>query len=157
MFARQLLATRNQLPGESLQQYLQLLKTLSKDCTSRAVSAEQYRRELVRDAFINGLASAAVRQRLLERNDLTLEAALEQAYSERAQQQSSSYSINVAASNVVLQRQTSADSLARADVGSAYDLVSDPPPRGLAATVEAKRCYFAEGHITNVLDALLGM
>ena len=84
-----------------------------------------------------------MRQRLLESDDLTLEAALEQAYFlERAQQQSSSYSINVAASNVVLQRQTSADSLARADVRSAYDLVSDPPPHGLAATVETKRCYF---------------
>ena len=55
-----------------------------------------------------------------------LQAALEQAYSlERAQQQSSSYSINVASSNVVLHRQTSADSLAGADVGSAYDPVSD--------------------------------
>ena len=84
-----------------------------------------------------------MRQRLLEKDDLTLEAALEQAYSlERAQQQSSSYSINVAASNVVLQRQRSADSFAGADVGSAYDLVSHPPPHGLAATVRTKRCYF---------------
>jgi len=142
VFARHLLATRRQLPGESLHQFLQVLKTLSKDCSFRAVTAEQYRWELERDAFINGLASAAVRQRLLEKDDLTLEAALEQAYSlERAQQQSPSYSINVAASNVVL-RQRSADSLAGADVGSAYDLVSYPPPHGLAATVRTKRCYF---------------
>jgi len=92
VFAGHLLATRRQLPGESLQQFLQVLKTLSKDCSFRAVTAEQYRWEVVRDAFINGLASAAVRQRLLERADLSLEAALEQAYSlERAQQQSSSY------------------------------------------------------------------
>ena len=67
VFARHLLATRRQLPGESLQQFLQVLKTLSKDCSVRAVTAEQHRWELVRDAFINGLASAAVRQRLLER------------------------------------------------------------------------------------------
>ena len=132
---------REDLCGESLQQFL--LKTLSKDCSFRAVTAEQYRWELVRDAFINGLASAAVRQRLLERDDLSLEAALEQAYSlERAQQQSSSYLINVAASNVVLQRQRSADSIAGADIGSAYDPVSDPPPHGLAAAVKNKRCYF---------------
>ena len=144
MFARHLLATRRQLPGESLQQFLQVLKTLSKDCSFRAVTAEQYRWELIRDAFINGLASAAVRQRLLEREDLSLEAALEQAYClERAQQQSSSYSINVAAINVVPQRQRSADSLAGADVGSAYDPVSDPLPHGLAAAVENKRCYFS--------------
>ena len=133
VFARHLLATPRQLPGESLQQFLQVLKTLSKDCSFRAVT----------DAFINGLASVAVRQRLLERDNLSLEAALEQAYSlERAQQQSSSYSINVAASNVVLQRQRSADSQAGADVGSAYDPVSDPLPHGLAAAVENKRCYF---------------
>jgi len=143
VFARHLLATQKQLPGESLQQFLQVLKTLSKDCTFRAVSTEQCRGELVRDAFINGLASAAVRQRLLERDDLTLEAAFEQAYSlERAQQQSSSYSTNVAASNVLRQRQRCANSPARADIGSAYDLVSEPPPHGLAATVETKRCYF---------------
>ena len=34
VFARHLLATRRQLPGESLQQFLQVLKTLSKDCSS---------------------------------------------------------------------------------------------------------------------------
>jgi len=62
--------------------------------------------------------------RLLEKDDLTLEAAFEQAYSlERAQQQSSSYSINVAASNVLLRHQRSANSLAGADIGSAHDLV----------------------------------
>ena len=64
---------------------------------------------------------------------------------ERAQQQSSSYSINVAASDVVLQRQRSADSLAGADVGSAYDPVSYPVPHGLAAAVENKRCYSVMG------------
>ena len=51
----------------------------------------------------------------------------------------------------------SADSLAGADVGSAYDPVSDPLPLGLAAAVENKDATSAEGHITNVRDALLGM
>ena len=62
VLARHLLPTRRQHPGESLQQFLQVLKTLWKDCSFRAVTAEQYRWVLVRDAFINGLASAAVRQ-----------------------------------------------------------------------------------------------
>jgi len=40
----------------------------------------------VRDAFINGLASPAVPQKLLEKDDHTLEAAFEQDYSlDRAQ------------------------------------------------------------------------
>ena len=51
VFARHLLATRRQLPGESLQLFLQVLKTLSKDCSFRAVTAEQCLWELVRDAF----------------------------------------------------------------------------------------------------------
>jgi len=46
VFARHLLATRRQLPGESLQQFLQVLKTFSKVCSFRAVTAEQYRWEL---------------------------------------------------------------------------------------------------------------
>ena len=132
VFARHLLATRRQLPGESLQQFLQVLKTLLRDCSFRAVTAEQYRWELVRAVFINGLASAAVRQRLLERDGLPLEAALEQAYSLERAQLPSCYWINVAASNVVPRRQRSADSLAGADVGSAYDPVSDPLPQGSA-------------------------
>jgi len=106
VFARHLLATRRQQPGESLQKFFQVVKTLSKDCSFRAVSAEQYRVELVRGAFINGLAYPAVRQRLLEKDDLTVEAAFEQAYSlDRALQQSSSYWINVATSGVSPQRQ----------------------------------------------------
>jgi len=90
VFARHLLATRKQLTAENLQQFLQALKLLSKDCTFQAVSAEQYREKLIRDAFINGLNSLGIRQRL--KKNLSLEAAYEQAYStERAQQQSSIY------------------------------------------------------------------
>ncbi|XP_064117671.1 uncharacterized protein LOC135223096 [Macrobrachium nipponense] len=45
----------------------------------KSVTAEQYRQELVRDAFINGIASAFIRQRLLENKSLNLEAAHSQA------------------------------------------------------------------------------
>jgi len=51
------------------------LKLLSKDCTFQMVSAEQYREELIRDSFINGLNSQGIRQRLLEKDHLSLEAA----------------------------------------------------------------------------------
>lgn len=43
-----------------------------------AVTAEQYREELVQDAFINGIASAFIHQRLLENKSLNLEAAYSQ-------------------------------------------------------------------------------
>ena len=43
----------------SLDQYLQELKLLSKDCNFRQVSAIQHREEAIRDAFISGLLSGS--------------------------------------------------------------------------------------------------
>ena len=79
IFSRHLLATRRQKPEESLREYLQALQTLSKDCDCQNVTGEEYRKELCRDAFINGLESAAIRQRLLENKTLSLEKAFDQA------------------------------------------------------------------------------
>ena len=42
------------------------------------MSSEQYR-EMLGDSFINGLSSSTIKQRLLERDDLTLQNAFEQA------------------------------------------------------------------------------
>ena len=47
IFARHLLATRRQQSGESLDEFLLELRKLSKDCNLKAVSAEQYKEELV--------------------------------------------------------------------------------------------------------------
>ena len=70
VFARHKLATRKQLPGESIDEFLQSLQTLSKDCNFVAVSAEQNRSDAIRDAFITGLQSNAIRQRLHENKEL---------------------------------------------------------------------------------------
>lgn len=79
--ARHLLATRKQHPGESLDDYLQELRKLSKDCNLKAtLTAEQYRQELICDAFINGIASPLIRQRLLENGTFNLECIYNQAY-----------------------------------------------------------------------------
>lgn len=45
----------------------------------KSVSAEQYREELIRDTFINGLLSPKIRQRLLENSTLDLKSAFDQA------------------------------------------------------------------------------
>jgi len=79
VFARHLLAIRKQRTAESLQQFLQALKLLSKECTFQAVSAEQYREELIREAFINGLNSQGIRQTRLEKDDISSEAKDESA------------------------------------------------------------------------------
>ena len=81
VYARHLLVSRRQGPGESVTEYLQTLKRLAKDCTFTDVSASAYRDELTRDSFINGLASPSIRQRLLEKDGLTLTQAFELANS----------------------------------------------------------------------------
>ena len=65
--ARHLLVNRRQAGGESIPVFLHVLKHLAKDCAFSDVTADMYREELTRDAFINELASPAIRQRLLEK------------------------------------------------------------------------------------------
>jgi len=45
------------------------------------VTAEEYNNEMVRDAFISGLSSHHIRQRLLENNELSLDRAFDIANS----------------------------------------------------------------------------
>ena len=78
VYARHL-ATRRQQQGESLDEYLHVLKKLSKDCDFKNVSAAQYRDEYVRDSFISGLVSPTIRQRLLENKTLDLQTMVDQA------------------------------------------------------------------------------
>ena len=81
IFARHLLATRKQKPGESLLEFLQALHALSKDCSFTDVTTEVYGGELVKDAFINSLTSRHIRQLLLENYELTVDRAFEIARS----------------------------------------------------------------------------
>ena len=69
VYARHLLVSRHQLQGETLPEYLQVLKSLAKDCTFSEVTAATYRQELNRDVFINGLSSASIRQTSRESRD----------------------------------------------------------------------------------------
>ena len=93
IFARHLLTSRCQQPGESLDKFLQSLRELSKDCNFKPVSAEVFRNESIRDAFINGLESNLIRQRLLENKTPDLQAAFNQARSlDLAQKNADSYS-----------------------------------------------------------------
>ena len=79
IYARHVLATRRQETGESLYQYLQVLKRLGKDCNFKSVSAEKNREDFIRDSFINGLQSKRIRQHLLENKTLDLKTAFDQA------------------------------------------------------------------------------
>ncbi|XP_065055331.1 uncharacterized protein LOC135683878 [Rhopilema esculentum] len=66
IYVRHVLATRRQQAGETLDEYLQALKVLSKECNFQSVNAAKYCEEYIRDAFITGLNSNQIRQRLLE-------------------------------------------------------------------------------------------
>ena len=91
MYARHLLATFKQRPGETLDEFLVELKTLTKDCNFANITAEQYRSESTRD--INGISSNNIRQRLLENITLDSNNAFDQARSlDVAQQSSNVYS-----------------------------------------------------------------
>lgn len=79
VLARHLLATRRQQSGETLEQFLQNLKVLAKDCNFKNVTADKYKEEYIRDAFITGLSSHATRQRLLENKTLDLKTMFDQA------------------------------------------------------------------------------
>ena len=52
---------------------------LSKDCSFKDISAEKYWKDLVRDAFINGLTLHHIHQQLLENNKLSVNEAFNEA------------------------------------------------------------------------------
>ena len=81
IYARHLLATRRQRSEESLDEFLQVLRSLSKDCNFKAVDAVTNSDEAIRDAFIAGIQSNSIRQRLLENKVLDLEHIFDQARS----------------------------------------------------------------------------
>ncbi|XP_048589516.1 uncharacterized protein LOC125573188 [Nematostella vectensis] len=142
IFARHLLATRRQKTGETLTEFLQELRRLCKDCNVKAVSAEQYREELIRDSFINGLNSPFIRQRLLENRELDLKTAFDQANAlDLAQKNSDSYSVPLQTASVsAVPEQIEAQN------------PDHEVPVTAAAYRPSKRCYFCGGPLHNRKD-----
>ena len=131
IFARHLLATLKQEPGDTLEQFLQKLQLLAKDCEFKAVTAEQYRDNSIREAFISGMASSIIRQRLLEKKTLDLKSAVELARSlEMAERQNQSFRpVYAAAVPPPLEEQQALQELTLGDSTS-------------ASTSNSQKCYF---------------
>ena len=126
VFARHILSTSKQNPGESLDQFLNRLKSLAKDCGFTAVSAEKHRDDSIRDAFISGIVSGGIRQRLLEKDKLDLKTAFDTARSlEMAEKQN--YSFN-SASNYV--------------TAAAEEMCSDNSTSASTSNSNNNKCYF---------------
>ena len=132
MFARYALATRKQQPDESIDEYLQILKIMSKDCNFQQATANQYRDEAVRDAFISGLLSNAIRQRLWENKTLNLETAFGQARAlDSARKSSDSYRPSPTP-NVATTALSSEEVSSRSEVNKS----------AAADVTNEKKCYF---------------
>ncbi|XP_077969875.1 uncharacterized protein LOC144424417 [Styela clava] len=146
IYARHTLATRIQLSSETISEFSQALRSLAKDCNFKAVSAEQHREKALRDAFITGLCSANIRQRLLEYDELSLEKAIQIADSlERAEKFSHSYQQSLPHQATV----TSMDdkfSVNKEDQFSEFGSNSDQHVAAARSTygtkVNRRRCYF---------------
>ena len=92
IFARHLLMTRTQKETETINEYIHALNQLAQDCQFQDVRANEYKDDLSRDAFINGIGSSIIRQRLLEESDLDFQTAVGKAQVlDRAEKQSGFY------------------------------------------------------------------
>ena len=111
-FARHKLSTCRQELDESLE-FFQRLKKLSADCNFTAVSAVQSRNASIPDAFIVGICSSYIRQRLSEDNVTELQAAFDKARSlDHAQRNAQSYtssSLAIYANNSLAVNPTGSD------------------------------------------------
>ncbi|CAB0003003.1 unnamed protein product [Nesidiocoris tenuis] len=137
IFNRHRLATRLQKPGETLDQYLDALKEIGRECDFKAVTADTNRDEYIRDSFIRGLHASGIRQRLLENLTLTLGDAYNQARSlEMAQVQAQTYQ----SSTPFIPPVAVADS-------SPPDLTfsSDTPSASIRPRAKEQACYFCGG------------
>ncbi|XP_042210117.1 uncharacterized protein LOC121858922 [Homarus americanus] len=138
------LATRRQRPSETLDEFLRDLHRLGKDCTLKAVTAEEYREELVWDDFINRLSSASIRQRLLENQALTLSQAFDQARAlDLAQRTSETFQplgpVIAAASGCV-------EETVKSPYTNQQDIYPDEDST-LTSMTTKKRCWFCGGSL----------
>ena len=81
--------------------YVQSLKLLARDCEFKAVTADTYSNEAISDSLIAGLASPIICQRMLEKESLSLNEAVNLARSlDAAQRNAEEYMLLVTPPNL---------------------------------------------------------
>ena len=127
---------------------MQELELIAKTCNFEAATAEENKQQYVRDAFINGITSSSIRQRLLENTTLSLTQAFQQARTlEQAQKHSASYENDfVAAINTPPKND---------DSPLQQDTLAAAPRRGLPNRDNSEKCYFCgkQRHPRNICPA----
>lgn len=92
VYNRHQLITMKQQPAQTVDSFRLQLENLAKTCNFQAVSAETNKSQYMREAFISGISSFSIRQRLLEKSSLTFREAYEMARSlEQAEKHSACY------------------------------------------------------------------
>ena len=102
------------------------------------MTADQYREELVRDSFINGLSLPFIRQRLLENTTLSLEQAYTQAISLDLAQKNADAYVQPIAHVATVTPLTAPDD-------KTYTYSEEPEASALAAVYPKRNCYFCGG------------
>ena len=93
LYCRHVMLNCKQESSESVHLYFQRLKSLVRDCDYKAATKAVHENEAMRDAFISGIHSAEIRQKLLESDNHELTAIYELASSlEQARSQSQAFS-----------------------------------------------------------------
>ena len=113
---------------------MQRLKSLSNECNFADATGVQIKEAAIRDAFIAGLSSSHIRQRILEENVLQLNAVFNKARSlDEAHKNASIYkSVNVHGRRNTLTNSVNHPTVSESDFAE-------------CATVNAKACYFCGG------------
>lgn len=137
IFARHVLATRKQLNGETIDMYMQALMQLSQDCEFIGVDADTNRKDNIRDAFIAGIVSNKIRQRLLENLALSLEEAHNQAVS-----------LEMAKTNCQIFDSSSLNAVSHKVIQRHPDhLDPNQETASVASTADKRKCFFCGGKI----------
>lgn len=136
IYTRHVLSTRRQLPGESISEFIRSLKQLAHDCVFKDVTAEVYKQEYIRDAFITGISSPKIRQRLLENIVLSLDEALNQALTYESAEKNSLAFTNNAEMLPLNALSTEAQCIAPGSVNSAPTLAATRQPQ------RKRLCFF---------------
>ncbi|XP_026318182.1 uncharacterized protein LOC113228954 [Hyposmocoma kahamanoa] len=79
ILSRHVLGTLKQKQSESISDYSRALHILAQQCNFQAVSIEEHRDQAIRTAFIAGILSPKIRERLLEKQIMSLDEAYNQA------------------------------------------------------------------------------
>lgn len=131
--ARYILSSTSQKPDETVADYVRTLQQLAFECSFKSVTAEEYRNEYVRDAFIAGLRSQQIRQRLLENLEISLEEACNQAMSLEMAERNSK---EIETHNISAKELYQIDNTNEAGTST-----------NLAVSLSRRRCFFCGGNV----------